>query len=223
MKHEETMQLLVDLEEGRLRGPEREEVIEHARSCDKCRDWSETFQLFSLALSPGSVSHASSELLARFASEPDRLSAPDAKALKMHLETCGSCRQGVEATREALRQARRRSGDRMDSMRFYAGRLAIAAAAVLGIALTFFMSSPGAVQPVDRSLTDDSLSGVHLIEATSSITASAVAVERDGDVTLRAGDSVVLGDGFSIGENARFTVEVGWPPGEKEEDVPPRS
>jgi len=65
-------------------------------------------------------------------------------------------------------------------------------------------------QPDERVLTDTTVTGVEVAEACTSITAhSGFHVDGTGDVTLRAGERVALGDGFSVGTGGRLVLEVG--------------
>lgn len=59
----------------------------------------------------------------------------------------------------------------------------------------------------------DPLSGTRRVEARRAIVATGVTIEADSEVTFRAGEVVVLGDGFAIAAGAALTIEIaGTPP-----------
>ncbi|MCP4201135.1 MAG: hypothetical protein GY769_04295 [bacterium] len=97
-----------------------------------------------------------------------------------------------------------------------ATRLALAASLILLLGLAWmFRPTVGTSEiVVSEQLSHERLSGIHVIEATGSITAAAVTVETGGDVTFRAGDVVVLSDGFAVGDGASFQIEIAPPAGE---------
>ena len=68
-------------------------------------------------------------------------------------------------------------------------------------------SAPAAV-PADRRLSGDVLLGNQLIEAPRLIAAGAVSIGAGSAITFRAGEMVVLEDGFSIGSTATLGVEI---------------
>ena len=69
-------------------------------------------------------------------------------------------------------------------------------------------STAPATVPTDRRLSGDVLQGTQLIEAPRLITAGAISIGAGSEITFRAGEMVVLGDGFSIGSTATLGVEI---------------
>ncbi|MFQ5351317.1 MAG: zf-HC2 domain-containing protein, partial [Thermoanaerobaculia bacterium] len=59
-----------------------------------------------------------------------------------------------------------------------------------------------------RALSGSRLAGIQVIEAPGVLTANSIAIENGSEITLRAGEMVVLGDGFSIGSSASLGVEI---------------
>ena len=84
----------------------------------------------------------------------------------------------------------------------------LAASVVLGFALStaLFWLLPQSLSPETYSLTRTTLKGVTTIEASEIIEASSSLVDASANVTFRA-KTVVLGDGFSVGNGASFTIE----------------
>ncbi len=61
----------------------------------------------------------------------------------------------------------------------------------------------------DVVLLNDTLTGVQLFGACATLTVGpSLAIETPGDITFRAGQRIVLDDGFSVGPGARFVAEI---------------
>ncbi len=237
MRHSEAIRHLPDLLTGTLTGDRQTETAEHLAGCDSCQGWAETYRFFSDALlADDAAEHPSSEQLAHLAVDAELLTEPERERLASHLEGCDECRRELRLSREALAGARQGpAATRLLPFRLVsrpaALRLALAASLILAVAVTFVVSRrdgagneiaaapvaiaaapPAAViariAAVDRALAGNRLTGIQVIEASGAITASSVAIESGGDITLRAGEMVVLGDGFSIGSTATLGVEI---------------
>ena len=61
----------------------------------------------------------------------------------------------------------------------------------------------------DREIADTVLRGTQVIEAEGSLRARAVTVESGGEITLRAAETVILENGFSVGSGASLMVVAG--------------
>ena len=112
MKHEEAAVRLVDLEEGRLEGTERERILAHTASCAACQAWIDGYRELVAALRPTRQAvaqeneagtrtgeHPSSDLLARFVTAPNTLDDAAWWEIERHIEGCGPCAD--DATRLA--------------------------------------------------------------------------------------------------------------------------
>jgi hypothetical protein len=64
----------------------------------------------------------------------------------------------------------------------------------------------------DRTLWGENLDGQQVISADRSLSAASVQVASGAQITFRAGEVVALGDGFSVGPNTAFTVEIAHKP-----------
>ncbi len=178
----------------------------HVESCTECQDWSHTYQFIAEVLSE---EHPSSDRIAHFAMYPSSLSTEDASSIENHCTNCESCRDQLEVTRGAFEATFSTSQPRLLN-RTYFYRAALAAVLLLAVTLTWVTRSP-MISPdtlASRALVGNQFNGTHLIESEGGLTATGVTVESGGDVTFRAGDSVVLGDGFSIAANADFRIEL---------------
>lgn len=219
MRHHKAIELLPSLETEKIAASERDELLRHLEECADCREWRETYLLFSDALAGDGVEHPSSEQLARQAADPERMTGPERQSITEHLASCAACRQESEVTAAALTQSRTEGDANLLSGRWAspatstALRLALAASVVLAVALGFTLRSPEAPDAtVARQLSGEQLSGVQVIEAANSISAEFVTVGGDGEVTFRAGESVALSDGFSVGSDTTFRVEIAETP-----------
>ncbi len=194
---------------GELEGSTRSSVERHVDSCEECRGWLDTYRLVaaSMAAEDTGQGHPESERLAEAAASN---SAPiEDRELQDHLDSCGSCREQVELTRAALAEADIGS---LRSSHSYQRAAIWAAAAVLLVALGIgFVADRGpevAGFQAERQISDLSLSGVQDVEAVASLSASTVHVEPGATVRFRAGETVALADGFSVGSGANFAVEL---------------
>lgn len=237
MKHDRAARQLPALLAGELSGERRAELDEHLRRCPECREWAATYGFLAGALEGGLVAdHPSSEQMAQLAVDPELLTSPERERLLSHLEECAGCRQELEATREALDGARPAAAvvhlGRSWMPRPAALRAALAAGLILALAVTLAVvrrdggpepavvqaapaAPPEPLEPAavvagepDRQVAGEQLSGRRLIEAPRVLTASSVALASGSDITLRAGEMVVLRDGFSAGAEATLGVEI---------------
>ena len=63
-------------------------------------------------------------------------------------------------------------------------------------------------EPNDRLLSGDIVSDLRTYEACQTITAESLEVDVNGDLTLRAGQTVVLGNGFFVKAGGSLTLTV---------------
>jgi hypothetical protein len=198
----------VDLEDyalGTLGRAERTRVEDHLEACRDCSDWLETYGLLSTCLGasePSGADHPTSEQLAELALGSD-IGDPD---LMDHLDSCDGCREAVRLSGAAMAGGAARTRPLTPSNRRFA-MLAAAAVVLVALGLGFRLSVGHPTD--DYQLSDVSLSGVRRVEAVRNLSASDVTVERGSTVRFRAGESVTLAQGFSVGSGARFSVELG--------------
>lgn len=222
MNHEQATRLLADFVAERLDREHRALVEAHLASCEDCDSWCRIYRTLADSLATEtdleSLEHPSSELIAHFAVFPESLSHTEGAGIQNHLESCPDCLRQLQLSQTAVSRARRS----VESWREPKGRsesepsprpiwlkLAVAAGlclAVIGISALVYLrsSSDGAV----RELSEMRLEGIQTIEADTSITAAQVEVEKGSQITFRAGERVTLGEGFSIGSDASFVVEI---------------
>jgi hypothetical protein len=105
MDHDEAKLLLSEYLEGTLDESLQAHVRAHVDACAECRAWIESYQLVEKAMSKDSETHPSSDDLAAFTVEPESLAAPTLASIARHISRCESCREIVEATRDAVQSA----------------------------------------------------------------------------------------------------------------------
>lgn len=190
-------------------------MLEHLDRCEDCRCWIDTYQLLSQTL--GANAHPSSEMLAQYTAHPELLVSSEREQTESHLSFCSVCRAHRDLTAKALAGARRPVWPTLSS-RWSSSpvRLALAASLLLVLSLAWALrpTPVGSKPALSANLLGQSYSGTHLVEAADAITADSVRVETGGDVTFRAGDRVVLNNGFSVENGGSFQVEL-VPPGAK--------
>lgn len=218
--HQRFEGLLADFGCGSLRGSEHEEVKAHVESCPDCRQWVEAYQDLAAAVgSPSEVAlkHPESDELARYAVDRAGHTGEEQARLAHHLGECIACRQDIELVESAVtrsREATGKSSGRARVPRFGWGegrfrRFALAATILLAIVTSaVFLLSPRGSSSRDIEISSQSLGGEKLVETDGTITATAVAIEAESAVDFRAGESVVLGNGFSVADGAFFSVEI---------------
>lgn len=210
MEHLRAIELLPALASGEVSGEQRAALRAHAEDCEECRRWLETWELLAEALAAGpregADRHPESDRLARFVVNGEELSQAELEDLTAHLADCETCRRETELTRAALEASRRLEPPRAAWPR---RRIGLAAGVVLavGAALVAGLMWRPAPTGADRRLSDTSLGGRQVIEASGSLTATAVTVERGAEITFRAGDAVILEDGFSVADDASLDIE----------------
>ena len=190
-------------------------VERHLEGCGECREWLETYRSIAAGLGSDRAdldAHPSSAALASLAAEGDgRTGDP---ATLEHLGACPSCQELVAVTRSAITEA---DGAPAADRKALGRWAALAAAALLLVALGIALSvergagEPQRVEAADYRISDVSLSGVRQIEAARSLSVSSVQVEHGARVRFRAGQRVALGDGFSVGPEADFAIELSQP------------
>ncbi|MDH3745129.1 MAG: zf-HC2 domain-containing protein [Acidobacteriota bacterium] len=228
MQHHEVVDLLPELESGTLGDATRPAVLQHLDTCDECRSWVATCEWFSGALAETSEDpHPSSDQLARYSVDSTRLAEPEREQLAAHLAVCDNCAEEVRLTEAAL------TGDEQNATILHFGRRVehrSRAALKTGLAATLAFASLLAFsyyKSHHTRLSGDHLAGTRVVEAIDSIKAVSTTIESGGDVTFRAGKTVVLGEGFSIGSDASFRIEIAQtqrePPVAKQAESPPQT
>ena len=221
MGHDEASALLPRLAGGELGKADERLLRRHLEECSECRSWLDTWSLLSQSLAP--ADHLSSDQIARLAASPELLAESEPAALEEHLDRCQECRQLLGVTREALAGGRKErrlpaAAGWLSRFELAPSKLAVsvrlAAAAALVVAAVLLLMPHGPPEPTvgtDREIADTVLRGTQVIEAEGSLTARAVTVEPGGEITLRAADTVILENGFSVGSGASLMVVAGDP------------
>jgi hypothetical protein len=235
MNHRDARALLVDLEAGTLEETTGGDLAAHVAECESCRRWLETYRLLGAALrSPDDAEthHPDAELLSLWALDPEELEEPAIRRLEEHLGSCRACRRQAALVREAVHGTRPAGApvplpDRT-SRRLRVGRGLAAAAALallaLGLATLRPYLSAGLSRGSDEAasapasahlrhdadgserLSDVELDGERVVEARKDMTVANVKITSGAQVTLRAGKSIALGNGFEIASGARATL-----------------
>lgn len=212
MEHQQAIQRLPDFDSPWLADSERQELQAHLESCAECREWRATYLLLARTLGTdhGLQQHPPSEFLARQAVDPEWLTDVMDEQLREHVDVCQSCRDEIEAARLALINARTGRRDPTPASRRV--WLPLAAGLILALALSLLWVRPqSGDDPQERFVSGDSLAGTQVIRAPKSITVSSASVASGGDVTLSAGEEVILSDGFSVDSGATLTIEISSP------------
>lgn len=236
MKHAEAVQVLPELRSGGLDRAARAQVLSHLETCEDCRDWLATHDLLRAELggSAQSEEHPDSGLLALCVVRSEELAEPDRQDLAGHLNHCPACQSELETVRSAVHAARPGSSVEgqapsasPSAARQVARPLALAATVVVGVFLLAMAwewgildnedrraaveTSPspigemGDTEPVEM-LSGKDLQGTQTIRSESRLAASDLAVSPGADVSMKARDAVVFGDGFRVASGARLTV-----------------
>jgi hypothetical protein len=189
-------------------------LFEHLDLCKECTDWAETYRWFSAALiKSAGAKHPTSDQLARYSVDFDRLVEPEQRLIEEHLDECRRCAREVGLTKSAVSgssHAHRLLGFvplRADAWSPIV-RDVVAASLVFTMLSIFFIYQARRPESDVRWISETRLSGSHVIEAGVSLDVGATTIESGSDITLRAGETVALGNGFSIGKDAHFTVEI---------------
>ena len=221
MGHDEARALLPQLAGGEIGKADERLLRRHLEECADCRSWLETWSLLADSLAPAEAEagHLSSDQIARLAASRELLAESEPAALEEHLGECEDCRRLLELTREALTGGRKERRKPAVTSWLKPSRLALpmrvaaAAALVLALGLIFMPRRAPEVAGIadrnDREIADTVLRGTQVIEAEGSLTARGVTVESGGEVTLRASETVILENGFSVGSGASLTVVAG--------------
>lgn len=205
--------LLLRFMENDLSPSRKESVAEHLEICPSCRDWCETFRaLDSDPRSELAGYHPSADSIARYVIAPGSLHGERRRSLSSHLARCEQCRGEADVIAEGVSN-QLASYEPAPTMRGLAASrpLQIAASLLLLVGLLasplFRKSSeePAAQTQVDGKL----LEGQQVIEAGVRVEVTDTTIALGSDVVFRAGDTVALGNGFSIAEGAVFSVETG--------------
>ncbi len=235
MDHSRAEKHLPDLAADGLDGRCRDDVMSHVVGCAECREWLGTYDMLASALEEtAGDEHPDAELLALCAVRPDELYESDRAELRRHLETCAQCRREVDAAGAAVRDARpspaapvpmptsspRRAAPWRLAVAATLAACAIGALVVFGVhgwsARSALSGDEAGVRVVDGSasqpvapatrLSDTQIHGDRVIEAPGDLMISRTTIEDGSQVTIRAGSTVVIGNGFQVGNQARITV-----------------
>lgn len=215
--HDQIAELLADHVAGRLADRDSAEVTQHIGACDVCAQWTETYRLIRKELRGAAdpvEGHLTSEVLARLAADPQSLEEAERGSAASHLEFCDLCSHQLELSQEAIFYASRPLLSRKLESRhpsFTGPRVWLGVAAALIVVLLagpLFLERWNLSGPAEERLSGRKLQGTNMIRSRETISADAIEIPDGADVTFRAGKTVVLGDGFSVGSRARFVVEI---------------
>ncbi len=214
MNHLEAQTRLVDLSEGTLKRSLRRETEAHVSECGECQDWLATRKLLNseCLMRP---THPSSEQIALVALEPSSLSPEARGKLENHLDECKACRQEQKLTREALEKAKQPmdsdwSTSNQSAIRgaFQRNPVLVRVAALLAVLVgTGLLIRWEQLTEYETRISNLQIEGTKTIEVEGRLLASNVEVDRDSRLVLRAGDTVMLGEGFSVGNGASLVIE----------------
>ncbi len=231
MVHDQITGYLPDLAAGALDDELATRLRSHLQECRECREWLATHRTLEavLELPAPDAEHPRSELLARFVVDASGLEVGVRRSVSGHLEICHRCAEEAELCRQAVaapqadqhpRQPEQPPGATVSQPSAPPGaaarapaawsrlgaRVMIAAAAVIVVvgAGLYLARAPRIQQQYVLSHT--TLRGTTTIEAVKTIEVSLAHLEPGSDVLLRA-ESVALGDGFTVGDNAKLTIE----------------
>ncbi len=217
MDHREANRLLTELVSGGMDPARRGKVERHVAGCAECRAWVDTFRLFETSPCAGGEASASrhppSRDLADFALSAPGLEPAVRQRCARHVERCSECAQEEAMARAAVSGSREVPAAQVVPMprrRSYFRtplRLACAASVLLlfGALAASRLLSP---TPVDYRLRGGALEGEQTIEARRSIVVDFTELRSGAALTLRSGEKVVFGDGFSVRSGASLEVVV---------------
>lgn len=209
MRHDPLESRLAAYAAGDL-GPRAGARLErHLAVCGECRDWLDTYRLLASDLSPDE--HVPSPLLATLAAG-GALDRREEGQVRSHLEACAPCRRELETTRRALAAARRPSR-RQASIRRFPGaastvpvRMAVAAGILLAILLGgLFLAR---LHPDGPGPTPIPIRGEQVLRADRQLVLQNLSVKKGAHLVAR-GDSVVLGNGFTVESGGSLAIELG--------------
>lgn len=210
MQHRRARRYLVDLAEGSLDRPLRDEVREHVNACSACDSWIATYRMVEGEFDRPSE-HLDTGLIAAYCVEPGDLSSDDRAQVEAHLRQCTSCTSEYRWTLRALAESRPdyRTVDSLDRERKHAiSRPAWVAAGLLAATLVvaLFAVRP---QPEDRALTDAVIHDHRVVESDRLMVARNLQLSESSDLRLRAPQGVALGQGVSVRKGARLSISTG--------------
>ena len=212
---------------GELDAERERQARNHLEECEDCRRWTETLEHFATALAGEGrgFDHPSSEQLARYLVDPELLTPVERQHLDAHVPSCLPCRKLARLTTQALDEAREPETEPRSRPVGWSARLGLALAAglVVTLGLSWVLRTPSETTPGPtaqvRFLSNESLRGSRYIAAGNELFADSVIIESDGEVILRAGNSVVISDGFSVSEGGSLSVELGTAVDELDSDT----
>lgn len=204
--------LLLRFVENDLAPAQEERVAEHVARCPECQDWCEAFAVLDSDLRASADRHPSADSIARYVIAPETLDEEKRQSLHSHLASCDLCREDEALVAEGVDGKPLGYEAQGVAMRLLTSRpLQIAASLLLLVgvlASPLFRESSG--QPAAQMQVDGQLlEGQRVIEAGVRVEVTDTAVALGSDIVFRAGDTVALGNGFSIAEGASFSVETG--------------
>jgi hypothetical protein len=216
LSHEEASRLIASFAAGELDFAQALRMEGHISDCADCQEWMEVYSRLSSMLASKPMVHLGSEEIARLAAELPESNEAHAHRVRTHLGVCARCAEELNITRNAIRHSRQSHGwrDRLRiewpaSLRPAVG-WSLASAAVVAILLVVpvFLRSDHSLAPGNLQITGRVLSGTQVVEAPGSVLAERSQVGNDSEVTFRAGESVVFGEGFSVASSGRLQVEI---------------
>lgn len=206
--------LLLQFMEHDLTPSQEESVAGHVENCPSCRAWCETFG--ALVSNPSSAladRHPSADSIARHVIAPESLDEERRQLLSSHLARCEPCREEAALVAEGVKNELASYETPAPAMRRLMASRAVQLAASLLLLVGLLASplfrptseEPAAQMQIDGQL----LEGERIIEAGVSVEVTDTEIALGSDVVFRAGDTVALGNGFSVAEGAVFSVETG--------------
>lgn len=222
MEHLEASEQLTRFLDGDLDRSQRLEVEQHLGTCDECREWVAAYRLLSESLGGDSqpltttkvgAHHLESDELCAYALAAHTLSEPVREKCLRHLDSCPECWYEIDLVRTAAATAEDAEPGRMrpqivgnpsQGVSFSA----VAWAAGLFLAVGALIVVGGIGTPGSRQLTDSTLTGHTVVKARDSILVQKTRVEPGAELTLRTGNTVAFGDGFSIDSGGTLSVVV---------------
>lgn len=210
MRHATAVTLITDPGSGALAPDLQRQLDRHLVRCAECRAWLRTYRLLDEALTDegksGRSEHLSSQELAAFSLAPETLDEPSRERCERHLGDCGRCRYEAALAREAVAAARGSRIRGLTAQTASVRRLAAAAGLLLAVGALVYLAL--ARTPKEQNVFGGRLEGIQTLAARRSIVIGTTEVDSGASVTLRSGELVALGNGFSVESGAHLRVEV---------------
>jgi Putative zinc-finger len=197
MSHRDFESLLGEYAEGALDRAAVDRLEAHLADCDECREWLAAYRQLRAELACEPCPAA--DLLAEYAVGAVPLAEVKRSRVERHLEACPDCRADLELVRAAVGAARPAHEQPRVPARHR--RLAVAASVILVVA------AAGGLILRERGLSG--ARGGYQVADVGERNLFFAGNVADGDtITLRASETVALGEGFSVGSGASLTIEL---------------